>query len=78
MRNQDMLVSIDDDSLNTVSGGTGICIDPSKLVADAAAFGVDAINKGAAFVEGALNGLPSVCVSLSVSVGAGCSAPTVG
>ncbi|MDB4987588.1 MAG: hypothetical protein JWN04_2766 [Myxococcaceae bacterium] len=78
MNNKDMLVSIDDDSLNTVSGGHGICIDPCKLVSDAAALGVDVINKGAALVEGALSCLPSVSVSLSVSAGAGCSTASVG
>jgi hypothetical protein len=78
MRNQDMLVSIDDDSLHNVSGGNGLCIDPCKLVAGAVALGEDVINKGAAFVEGALSCLPSVSVSVSLSGGAGCSRPSAG
>lgn len=71
MTQQNKLLSLDDEILDQVAGGTGLCIDPCKLVEGALSIGAEVASKGVALVEGALSCLPTV--NVSVGVGANCA-----
>lgn len=67
--NQDMLISLDDDSLDQVNGGL-FCVNPCEIVAGAVGLVHDTVEAGLEVVGCVLSKLPSV--ELNLKVGGGC------